>query len=264
MSDWEHLKQREACVTLSRNRETFPIRFFILLSVTRISLLFFIWCWLQKNLAQPHSSHSSISLCYLRTPLLLLHISTLYVSFSFLNTLLRGTPTPSPPLCAVTLATGTLKIGLSSFTPDISGAQSYCFYWHHAFSYTVNWPPCMYKVHHFACGPALSHQTSTQLRQPHLCSTAISFSMLFSFPSSAFLGMHLMATNLWVPLSSARTTSEKAPLKKTRTHTHTSKKRREMCRSVGWNGQRRIYSSKAAGWMDLKDKKDATKNTLIF
>lgn len=47
---------------------------------------------------------------------------------------------------------------------------------------------------------------------PHLCSTAISFSMLFSLPSNAFFGMHLMATSLWVRFSSARTTSEKAPL----------------------------------------------------
>ncbi len=50
----------------------------------------------------------------------------------------------------------------------------------------------------------------------------ISFSMLFSLPSNAFLGMHLMATSLWVLFSSARTTSEKAPLKhRQRTHTHT-------------------------------------------
>lgn len=53
----------------------------------------------------------------------------------------------------------------------------------------------------------------------HLCSTAISFSMLFSLPSRAFLGMHLMATSLWVLFSSARTTSENAPLEHTRTHT---------------------------------------------
>ena len=26
------------------------------------------------------------------------------------------------------------------FTPDISGAQSYCFYWHRAFSHPFNWP----------------------------------------------------------------------------------------------------------------------------
>lgn len=47
----------------------------------------------------------------------------------------------------------------------------------------------------------------------HLCRTAISFSMLFSLPSNAFFGIHLMATNLWVLFSSARTTSENAPLK---------------------------------------------------
>lgn len=46
----------------------------------------------------------------------------------------------------------------------------------------------------------------------HLCSTAISFSMLPSLPSRAFLAMHLMATSFWVLLSSARITSEKAPL----------------------------------------------------
>lgn len=47
----------------------------------------------------------------------------------------------------------------------------------------------------------------------YLCRTAISFSMLFSLPSKAFFGIHLMATNLWVLFSSARTTSENAPLK---------------------------------------------------
>lgn len=36
--------------------------------------------------------------------------------------------------------------------------------------------------------------------------------MLVSFPSSAFLAMHLMATSFRVAFSSARTTSEKAPL----------------------------------------------------
>lgn len=61
-------------------------------------------------------------------------------------------------------------------------------------------------------------------RLSHLCSTAISFSMLFSLPSSAFLGIHLMATSLWVPFSSAKTTSENAPLE----HTHRLEKGREM------------------------------------
>lgn len=46
----------------------------------------------------------------------------------------------------------------------------------------------------------------------HLCRTAISFSMLPSLPSRAFLAMHLMATSFCVLLSSARMTSEKAPL----------------------------------------------------
>lgn len=49
-----------------------------------------------------------------------------------------------------------------------------------------------------------------------LCNTAISFSMLFSFPSNAFLGMHLMATSRWVFFSSARNTSENAPLEKSK------------------------------------------------
>lgn len=52
----------------------------------------------------------------------------------------------------------------------------------------------------------------SQSSPPYLCRTAISFSMLASFPSSAFLAMHLMATSFWVALSSASTTSEKAPL----------------------------------------------------
>lgn len=46
----------------------------------------------------------------------------------------------------------------------------------------------------------------------HLRRTAISFSMLLSFPFSAFLGMHFTANIFPVDLSSARTTSENAPL----------------------------------------------------
>lgn len=46
----------------------------------------------------------------------------------------------------------------------------------------------------------------------HLLSTAISFSMLLSFPFRAFLGMHLTANMRPLSLSWARTTSEKAPL----------------------------------------------------
>lgn len=47
----------------------------------------------------------------------------------------------------------------------------------------------------------------------HLLSTAISFSMLLSFPLRAFLGMHLTANMRPVSRSWARTTSEKAPLR---------------------------------------------------
>lgn len=47
----------------------------------------------------------------------------------------------------------------------------------------------------------------------HLRSTAISFSMLVSFPFSAFLGMHLIATIFSVAFSCAITTSENAPLR---------------------------------------------------
>lgn len=104
------------------------------------------------------------------------------------------------------------------FTPDISGEQSHCFYWHHAFSHPFGWPLVLrLHMHREALADSSSWQPTrpTQLRPPHLCSTAISFSMLFSFPSRAFLGMHLMATSLWVLFSSARTTSEKAPLKDT-------------------------------------------------
>lgn len=42
--------------------------------------------------------------------------------------------------------------------------------------------------------------------------TAISFSMLLSLPFSAFLGMHFTAKSFPVAFSSAKTTSEKAPL----------------------------------------------------
>lgn len=48
----------------------------------------------------------------------------------------------------------------------------------------------------------------------HLLSTAISFSMLLSFPLRAFLGMHLTANMRPVSRSWARTTSEKAPLQR--------------------------------------------------
>lgn len=103
------------------------------------------------------------------------------------------------------------------FTPDISGAQSYCFYWHRAFNHPFNWPHaliyciCTCMVVWGSSSTKLKHHN--KLLQPHLCSTAISFSMLFSLPSNAFFGIHLMATNLWVLFSSASTTSEKAPLK---------------------------------------------------
>lgn len=108
------------------------------------------------------------------------------------------------------------------FTPDIYGPQSYCFYWHDAFSHPFNWPSAHIVHLYMHCWvmlvvpPALgAEREPMQLggHWPHLCSTAISFSMLFSLPSNAFLGMHLMATSLWVLFSSARTTSEKAPLR---------------------------------------------------
>ena len=46
----------------------------------------------------------------------------------------------------------------------------------------------------------------------YFLSTAISFSMLLSLPFSAFLGMHFTAKSFPVAFSSAKTTSEKAPL----------------------------------------------------
>lgn len=127
------------------------------------------------------------------------------------------------------------------FTPDISGAQSYCFNWHHAFSHPFNWP-LAYILEWCICTVVpgctdWSFQLDTkqqpmhreQLQRPHLCSTAISFSILFSLPSNAFLGMHLMATSLWVLFSSARTTSEKAPLKHTQAYMHQSDSNWETC-----------------------------------
>lgn len=110
------------------------------------------------------------------------------------------------------------------FTPEISGAESYCFYWHHAFSHPFNWPRCVMATSRRA---SLVRRGAVRFTaavggcrfRSHLCNTAISFSMLFSLPSRAFLGMHLMATSLWVLFSSARTTSENAPLEHTCTRT---------------------------------------------
>lgn len=48
--------------------------------------------------------------------------------------------------------------------------------------------------------------------ETHLRSTAISFSILLSFPFKAFLGMHFTANIFPVDLSWAKTTSENAPL----------------------------------------------------
>lgn len=108
------------------------------------------------------------------------------------------------------------------FTPDISRVQSHSFSWHRAFSHPYRWPPLQHLHMHCKALADSSYRIQRwqlmhrkQLWSPHLCSTAISFSMLFSFPSKAFLGMHLMATSLWLLFSSARTTSEKAPLKDT-------------------------------------------------
>lgn len=61
-------------------------------------------------------------------------------------------------------------------------------------------------------------------RCTHLLSTAISFSMLVSFPFSAFFGMHLIATILPVAFSRAITTSENAPLQKTERETCQSRR----------------------------------------
>lgn len=55
-------------------------------------------------------------------------------------------------------------------------------------------------------GPGISNPA-------YFCRTATSFSMLLSLPFKAFFWMHLMATNLLVFFSSARNTSENAPLK---------------------------------------------------
>lgn len=53
-------------------------------------------------------------------------------------------------------------------------------------------------------------------RVTYFLKTAISFSILVSFPFSAFLGMHLIATIFPVAFSRAITTSENAPLQENR------------------------------------------------
>lgn len=58
-----------------------------------------------------------------------------------------------------------------------------------------------------------------RINHTYFLSTAISFSMLVSFPLSAFLGMHLIATIFPVAFSRAITTSENAPLQKTEKNT---------------------------------------------
>jgi hypothetical protein len=52
----------------------------------------------------------------------------------------------------------------------------------------------------------------SSLSGTYFLSTAISFSMLLSLPFSAFFGMHFTAKSFPVAFSSAKTTSEKAPL----------------------------------------------------
>lgn len=137
-----------------------------------------------------------------------------------------GISTPSPPLCAVALATGTLKIGLSSLLL-LSLVHNLTVSTETVHLVTPSIDPGACSPHptvHRLPGTALADSPLDAEAAAdggrglsHLCSTAISFSMLFSLPSRAFLGMHLMATSLWVLFSSARTTSENAPLE----HTHT-------------------------------------------
>lgn len=83
-------------------------------------------------------------------------------------------------------------------------------------------------------------------KSTYLCRTAISFSMLFSLPSKAFLGIHLIATNLWVLFSSARTTSENAPLK----HKHTGQSVRPQSIYYRCSG-RALYAS-VTQWREKK------------
>lgn len=81
------------------------------------------------------------------------------------------------------------------------------------------------------------------VKSTYLCRTAISFSMLFSLPSNAFLGIHLMATSFWVLFSSARTTSEKAPLK----HKHKGQSVRH--RSI----YRRLFSQSSSQYIRVTE-----------
>lgn len=60
--------------------------------------------------------------------------------------------------------------------------------------------------------PVLQTPPAAQSLGTYFLRTAISFSMLVSFPFSAFLGMHLIATIFPVDFSRAITTSENAPL----------------------------------------------------
>lgn len=106
-----HQRLRGAPLTLRRNREPLCLFFSFLKTFSHHSLIYStvtraIW---------PNSTPPILP--YLPPPIIPLPPSALLhplCLFLFLQYTAAGNSTPSPPLCAVALATGTLKIGLSS------------------------------------------------------------------------------------------------------------------------------------------------------
>lgn len=84
-------------------------------------------------------------------------------------------------------------------------------------------------VHQNSLSLAQASTISSMLNNTYFLSTAISFSMLLSFPLRAFFGMHLTAYIFPVALSWARTTSEKAPLRKNQRKKNTLHLQMEIC-----------------------------------
>lgn len=221
---WEHMNsaslyaaaaERDQC-DLGERANPFLVSLWLFFPTFSMSLALLCFVVTLRFLGQLHSSCSSslfLSIIPLNPPLTTSPPS-MSLSLSSIHCC-RELHTISASVCCCPGNRDTKNRSIF-FTPDISGAQSHCFYWHHVFSHPYNWPhACIFSNCTCIVGRGVCTagcKVTAELWRHHLCSTAISFSMLFSLPSNAFLGMHLMATSLWVLFSSANTTSEKAPL----------------------------------------------------
>lgn len=108
----------------------------------------FFKMFLLSPLAKQHPFHPSMCSLFSHiayTPTPLLHPACLFF-FSSINCC-RELHTISASVCCCPSNRDTKNRPIF-FTPDISGAQSYCFYWHHVFSHTFSWPrtyiPCVH------------------------------------------------------------------------------------------------------------------------